>query len=481
MNNRRVFTTTLSLIAILAAALVFVPNAAAQEFNFKSLEKKVQEFSVTIEMDLEVSFGIHTNEQSERYLGTIVSDSGLVMFDASAIASDNAFPSFSSFSVKTVPGNIKITTLDGTTYDGEYLGHDRYTSIGFIMTDADGDTFKPVEFRQDPSFRVGEWLALYMLLPEFISPPLSADVGMISTLVTAPEEFALTVGFNSLQMTSVLFNEKLEAVGVLGSLMDPGAAGSDASGMIESFGQFGIPLLGVVTPDRLNKLIADPPRQGEVDRGWLGITLQALTSDMAEFWDLQISGGIIVNDVVKQSPAAQAGLEVGDIIFEVNGEEVAVDKDEKLPVFQRKIAEMGPGSSVELSVVRRQEVGADTLHLLVTLGEAPIAAADADEYEIEELEFKARNMVFSDYMIINQDPEEFSGAVVSEIEMGGLADISGLRIGDIIQRVGQATVSNVEELETAMESVTERKPREVILFVWRAGKTLFVNIKTDWQ
>ena len=64
--------------------------------------------------------------------------------------------------------------------------------------------------------------------------------------------------------------------------------------------------------------------------------------------------------------------------------------------------------------------------------------------------------------------------------MGGVADISGLRIGDIIQRLGSSDIVSVEDLQMVMESLKAERPREVILFVWRGGKTMFVNLKTNW-
>ena len=64
-----------------------------------------------------------------------------------------------------------------------------------------------------PEFEIGSWLAAYVILPEFIDPPLAADIGMISNLVEAPEQFALTVGFNSLEFASVLYDTDLNPVG----------------------------------------------------------------------------------------------------------------------------------------------------------------------------------------------------------------------------------------------------------------------------
>ncbi len=481
MNNR-----SLRSVAGLTAALVLIlgtlaTTARSQDFDFNRLEPKARPYTVIVDMDIEISFGIHSNEQSDRYLGTIVSDDGLVIFDGSALTGDAGMSAFSGFSVKTVPTKIEVTTLDGKSYDAEYVGLDRFTGIGFLRIEANGDTFTPVRFKKQAKFTVGDWLGTYMLLPEFISPPLAGDIGMVSALVTTPQDFTLTVGFNGLEVTSVLYNTNLEPVGVLGSLQDPSSGGADAGSMMESFGQFGVPLLGVVTAEQLEKLIADPPVAGEVERGWLGITLQALTKDIAEFWGLDLSGGIIVNDIVKDSPASKAGLKVGDIIYTVNGQDVDVDKEEKIPVFQRTISEMGPGAEVELGVIRRTDEKTDTLNLLVTLGSAPINASDAPEYENKALEFKVRDLVFADYMITNQDPETFKGVVVSELKMGGLADVGGLQIGDIIQRIGSTDVSSIEEVRAAMEQIEQTKPNEVIFFVWRNNKTLFVNVKTDWQ
>ncbi|MEA2030312.1 MAG: PDZ domain-containing protein [candidate division Zixibacteria bacterium] len=475
-------TTTSAAAVLLALALILflTPSTLAQKFNFNLLEQKIQSFSVIIDMKLEISFGIHTAKQSERYLGTIVSRDGMVIFNGSSLNNSAGMQGLSGFSVKTNPTFIEISTMDGKTYEAEFIGVDRFTDIGFLRIKGDSNQFTPIEFKGDQEFQTGDWLSLYMLLPEFINPPLTADVGMISTLVESPERFPLTVGFNSLQITSVLFNKDLEPVGVLGALIDPSTANTDPSGLLESFGQYGIPLLGVITAERLERMIDDPPHRGIVDRGWLGISLQALTPDIAEYWELNLSGGIIVNEVIGSSPAEKAGLLKGDIICQVNGQQIEVDKEEKLSVFQRQMAELGPGTAVELTVIRRDDTQDDTLNLLATLKAAPMAAADADEYECESLEFNVRNMVFADYIGNNLDAETFAGVVVSEFKRGGPANVGGLRLGDIIQRIGDSEISSVEEAELAMTDIEAAKPAEVIFFVWRNNQTLFVNVKTDW-
>lgn len=471
----------LPLFFLVVVFLCLTPVVRGQSFDFSKLDNKIARYAVIIKMEIEVSFGMHSSTQEERLLGTIVSDDGVVIFNGTAVAGETALPSFSGFTMKSTPGNVKVLTLDGREYDAEYLGVERFTRIGFIKIKGEpGETFEAVRFRSDPEIEVGRWLALYMLLPEIVSPPLAADVGMISALVQSPEFFPLTVGFSGLQMTSLVFDEDLEPIGVLGSLLDPTSASTGEGGLVERFGQFGIPLLGVITGERLKRILADPPKEGKVIRSWLGITLQALTEDIADFWNLDLSGGIIISDVVKHSPADRSGLQVGDIIYEVDSWPVEVDREEKLPVFQRKIAEIVPGSSVDFSIVRLGDVGPDSLQLTAILEAAPLAPSDAPEYENDALEFGVRNLVFADYMVYQLDAESFSGVVVSEIKRGGPANIGGLQLGDIIQRVGTEAIGSVDEVEAVMRQIEQAQPSEVIFFIWRNTKTMFVNVKTSW-
>ncbi len=474
------------LLITLTVAVVFgttAPTTSAQLFNFEKLEQQVRQFTVIIEMKVEMSFGMNSTEQEETLLGTLVSDDGLVIFNGNTVAAEHSFANLGGMTIRTSPTSIEVRTLDGETYDGEYIGVDRFTKIGFLrINDFDAKTLKPVSFVDNGDAKIGQWLALYMLLPDFIEPPLGADIGMVSTLVKEPEKFTLTVGFNPLQMTSVLFNERGQPVGVLGTLSNPSAGGLDG-GMMGGFDDFGIPLLGVITAERIARLVESPPQKGEVDRGWLGITLQALTLDLIDYWNLDLGGGIIVNNIVSNSPAAESGLEVGDIIYEVNGLPVLVDKEERLPIFQRMISDMGPGAGVEFSVLRgiESETGPDRMKMTATLAEAPMAAADAPEYENDALEFHVRDLVFADYLFYNRDRDEFNGAVVSELQSGGLAQVGGLRIGDVIQRIGDEPVEDVQDVEGIMERIEEQKPREVIFFVWRNNQTMFVNVRTDWD
>jgi serine protease Do len=481
MNNNK----TLNILTLfIAFTLIIIPfsNLSAQSFDFAILDKQANSFSVIVEMTIEFSFGGHNNEQEERFLGTVVTEDGMVIFNGSILSSENSIMQMTGYNVKTTPSNLSITTMSGKKYKCEYIGVDRYTKIGFIKTiNESNEKFNPIKFNTSSTIKIGNWIALYGLLPDFIEPSLAADVGMVSVVVKSPKKMPLLVGFNPTQLASVLYNESMQPIGVLGVLNNPNAASIDANGMLDSFNQLGPTLLGIIPSENILKLIANPPQKGKSERGWLGITLQALTEDMASFWGLDLKGGIIINDIVNKSPAEKAGLLIGDIIYEVNDEQVSVTKEENIPIFQREISEMGPDAEVELTVIRRMESSVDTVKILATLELAPMAPSDAPEYENEFLEFKVRDMVFADYLRYNLESETFKGVVVSELKQGGFGEVEGLRVGDIIQRIDDNDITNVEEIESVMEELTNLKPKEIIFFVWRNQKTLFVNVKTDWE
>ena len=481
-NKQRSYCSlrAMAAAAFMLSALLLPTAGEAQDFNFPRLEEKAKSFVVRIDMTIEISFGMNSNEHEEQFLGNIVTKDGLVLFNGSVLATEGGF-TMHGFSVKMTPTEISVTTLDGQQYDAEYLGVDRYTNFGFVQITVPEETgFEPVSFVDRPH-QVGDWLALYMLLPDFIDPPLAADIGMVSALVRSPDSIPLTVGFNSLQVGSVLFDGDLQPVGVLGPLMDPSAAGLDAATMMETADQFGLPLLGVISGDRLNKIINSPPTKGSTDRGWLGISLQALTKDIAGFWNIDAAGGIIVNEVVNNSPADKAGIKMGDIVTQINGQPIEVDREDKIAIFQRSIADLGPGASVGLSILRLINGEQQPVSAAVTLGTSPLAATDAPEYVNEAFELTVRDLVFSDYMLFNVDEETFQGVVVSELKPGGLAYVGGLTIGDVIQRIDNQDVTSIAEAQAVLEKIETEQPRELIFFVWRNNKTLFVNVKTDWK
>ena len=471
-------TIIATILLILTAGL-----AAAQDFNFSHIYDRAVNYTVSVNLVIEISFGVQTTEVKSRSIGSIVGADGLIMFDGSTIDSDDPFSVMAGMGVSAEPKSIEIITMDGTRYPAEYLGVDRYTKLGFCRIMSNGNiNFEPVKFKKPGDLKVGQWLGLYLLLPEYVTPKIGADIGLVSAVIEEPEEFVLTMGFNELEIASVIYDYAGNPIGVLGNLDNPALSGFDASRMRESFSQLEdyIPLLGILDADRLNKLIVDPPKRGKIDRGWLGIYLQALTDDIAEFWGIDSGGGIIVNDVIDDSPADIAGIETGDIIVGLSGMPIEINKEENIPIFQKQISELGVDAEVDFTILRRQDGRLDTLETTVMLARAPISPAEAPDYEDTNFDIKVREMVFADYDLFNLDRHAIKGVVVKEVESGGWCAVGGIQPLDIILSIDGEKTESIELAQKAFRLVAEKKKTEVIFFVWRDNKNLFINVKTDW-
>ena len=482
----RLLTTHFKAVALVFfgyLAVVAGPTSSvrAQSFDFDRLRRSIDDYVVILKIKVEYSFGTQTNEREEQLLGTIITEDGLVIFDGGFLSEDNPYVPSGGFSFRSTPTRIKVTTLAGVEFSAEYVGVDRFTSFGFVRVVDAGRKFTPVRFVPTATFEVGRWLATFVLLPEFVEPRLSADIGMISSLVRAPESFPLTVGFSPMEFGGILFDEKLRPVGLLGELSNPTQREGARDETLDPYGGMEMPLLGVITAERLEKLIADPPRRGQTARSWLGITMQALTPDIAEFLKIASPGGILVNEIVPGSPAASCGLYVGDVIYTILGERVEVDREERLSAFQQRVSTLGVGTTVSLGVLRPHDDGTlDTIETTALLTAAPLAASDAAESEYAPFEMTVRDLVFSDYIGFNIEQNSLAGVVVTEISPGGLANISGLYPGDVINRVNDQAVSSTEEFAAQMAALETERPAEVVFFVWRFGQTMFIHVRTDW-
>jgi serine protease Do len=223
-------------------------------------------------------------------------------------------------------------------------------------------------------------------------------------------------------------------------------------------------------------LAAPPPIPAVEIRSWLGIIMQPLNEDLIEYWNLDADGGIIISSVIEGSPAEEAGLQVADIIIALEGEPLAITKEEDLAGFRRSIELKGVGARTHLTLLRegvRQEVS-------LQLGLAPVTAWTAEEYEDEDLGLTVREITLNDIQGQNlgQDTE---GVVVSELEQAGSMQLAGLLQGDIIQQVDGHAVTDLGSFREQVERLRDEKPRSTVLFVLRQIETLFVAVRTPWK
>ena len=353
---------------------------------------------------------------------------------------------------------VIVRLSDRREFDATVIGTDQRSDLALLQVDATDLPF--LQLGKSSELRVGEWVLA-------IGSPFGLDYSVTAGIVSAkgrslPTErgenyvpFIQTdVAINPGNSGGPLFNLQGEVIGVNSQIFT------------RSGGSIG---LSFAIPSKVVRNIIEQLKvNGEVVRGWLGVSIQNVDRTLAESFDLDRPRGALVAQVGKDSPAERAGIESGDIIVEVGGEQIEVSAD--LP---HVIGLIAPGLKVPVSVIRegkersiRVEIGA------LEANEVPRVAAKASEPGT----LQALGMVVRELQETDENPSGLRGGVlVTKVDDESAADESGVRAGDILTRVGRTPISRLADMESAIEQI---KPGDSLsLRLIRQGSPQFIGIK----
>ncbi|MFN3947535.1 MAG: PDZ domain-containing protein, partial [Aquificaceae bacterium] len=197
-------------------------------------------------------------------------------------------------------------------------------------------------------------------------------------------------------------------------------------------------------------------------RGWLGVVIQDITPDMAE--SLGVKEGVIIAQIMPSSPADKAGLKVGDIVVEIDGQKVSEVRD-----LQFKIMRTPPGKEINLKIIREGK----EMNIKVKVGEMP------EERQISEREEGEKDLGF---VIRDLTPEEerrfgVRGVLVVRVLPNSLAMQSGLIAGDIILQVGNRPISRAAEFQQIIQTLRDGGKDRALLLVRRRDTNLFLVLR----
>jgi serine protease Do len=224
--------------------------------------------------------------------------------------------------------------------------------------------------------------------------------------------------------------------------------------------------IGFAIPINTARLITSQLREkGTVTRGWVGLTLQNITSEIAQAMGLKETNGVLVSDVLAGGPAENAGVQKGDVITNFNAKEVRNTSD-----LSRLVAETPINTTVTLRIQRK---GAQQ-DLPIRIAEMPgDALASAGRVQTgTDLGMNVDN-------ILERYQRQFQlrdrmGVVVVNVASGGAAEKAGMQAGDIIKELNRFSVRNLNDYRTILKQI--KSGASLLLLVKRAGNTFYLAL-----
>ncbi len=222
------------------------------------------------------------------------------------------------------------------------------------------------------------------------------------------------------------------------------------------------------------KEIDQPGR--EVRRAWLPVETQVLTSRIREQLDRPDLSGFRITRVLPETTAEEAGLQTGDMILEVDGQQLTATQPEDYEELPSLVRQYREGDEVELTVLRDDEEQI----IPVELPLSPRPAREMTRYEDPNFEFTARDITYMDRVDQKWDLDQ-EGALVEEVRSGSWADLGELETRDLIVKVNEEPIEDVEDLQAIMEEFEAEEPEAVIIQVRRGIGMRFLEIEPQWE
>ncbi|MCK4743544.1 MAG: DegQ family serine endoprotease [Sulfuriflexus sp.] len=351
---------------------------------------------------------------------------------------------------------VLVRLNDRREYPAKVIGTDERTDVAVLKIEA--EDLPVLKIGSSSQLKVGEWVLA-------IGSPFGFDYSVTAGIVSAkgrslPREnyvpFIQTdVAINPGNSGGPLFNLKGEVVGVNSQIY------SRTGGFMG---------LSFAIPIEVAMNVADQLRdKGRVSRGWLGVLIQDVNSDLAESFGMKRPRGALVSRVLPDSPAADAGFEVGDIILSFNGEKVVRSKDLPPLVGRTPVEE-----EAKVKVLRKGE----RKNLRVTIGELP----EDDEIQVAAGKAKPEKqnrlaVVVTDLTNKQRQKRDITeGGVLVVAANPGAAAKAGIRKGDVITMLNNVTVTDVEQFNELLGDLPSGKSIPVLVHRARSGP-LFLALK----
>jgi serine protease Do len=349
--------------------------------------------------------------------------------------------------------SVEITADDGKTYTAKVIGTDPRTDLALIKVSGRSDF--PFVRLADTAPRIGDWV-LAVGNPFGLGGTVTA--GIVSArgrdIGAGPYDDFIQIDapVNKGNSGGPTFDVDGNVIGVNTAIFSP------------SGGSVGIAF--AIPAETVKSVVAQLKDKGAVTRGWIGVQIQPVTTDIAESLGLKNAEGALVAEPQSGSPAAKAGIKAGDVIQSVNGEPVKDARE-----LARKISALAPGTAVKLAIYRDGKQ--DTLSL--TLGQLPserlASAATGDEGANADVPRLGLTLAPAN-RVAGSGAE---GVVITEVDPNGAA-ADRFKTGDVILDVAGKAVTSPADVRKALGDARSSGKRTVLMRVKSGQDTRFVAV-----
>jgi serine protease Do len=352
---------------------------------------------------------------------------------------------------------VTVKLVDGREFTAKTIGTDPHSDVAVIKIDSENLPTLPLG--DSDAIEVGEWVVA-------IGNPFGLSHTLTVGVVSAKGRSSVGIADyeNFIIQTDAAINPG-NSGGPLVDL-DGRVVGMNTAIFSSSGGYMGI---GFAIPINMAKAIKDQLIQtGSVIRGYLGISIQDLTPELAESFGLEDHKGILVAEVTEDSPADKAGLKQGDVIIEFAGKPV-----NEVGPFRNLVALKTPGSKEKMTILRDGK----RKTLSVTIGKLPDEgpSTTAASHSMEKLGFTVQTLTPD--LARQFGIQDEKGVVVTRVTQESAAAMAGIKPGTIIIEVNRRTVNDTDDFKQAIAETSEKGT--VLLLIKEGQHTRYVALRIE--
>jgi serine protease Do len=377
-------------------------------------------------------------QQVQRSLGSgvIVDPSGIVLTNAHVVERAT---------------EIEVATADGKKHKAKLAGMDKKTDLAVLKLQG-GGPYPAANLGDSDAVKVGDWVLA-------IGSPFGLQKTVTAGIISAKGRSIGQGPFDDFLQTDAAINPGNSGGPLVN--MSGEVVGINSAILSRSGGNVGI---GFSIPVNMAKRIyTELAAKGKVTRGWLGVSIQPLTPELAKSFGLKEPNGVLISDVMQQSPAASAGIASGDVIIEFDRKKVDTPQE-----LQKVVAATTPGRAVPLKVWRDKGEKA----LEIKIGETP------DETVALKSTNKGKSLLGLEVRPITPELARQlnlrtpDGVIVFSVDEESTASEAGLQRGDVIREVNRQKVRSVQDFEKVTKDVKDGD--RVTVLLQRGPQSLYV-------